>query len=88
MDEVNNDLICLSFSASPTIKLFSATLASLKPLACGVLWLGQLSIGQSNRLTNLEPFLVLGGEIIHALGPHSLLNGVEISGSSVSKPNK
>lgn len=74
--------ICLFF-AFPTIYLFPKTLVSSKPLARGVLWLGQLSVNHSNGLTNLGPFLVLGGEIIHSSGPRFLLNGVQISGSSV-----
>lgn len=73
---------CLFF-ASSTIYLFPGTLVSSKPLARGVLWLRQLSVSHSNGLTNLGPFLVLGGEIIYSSGPRFFLDGVEISSSSV-----
>lgn len=74
---------CL-FSTSLTIYFFSETLVSSKPLARGVLWLGQLSISHSNKLTNLRPFLVLKSKIIYLSELCFFFNGVEISGSLVS----
>lgn len=73
---------CL-FSAFPTIYLFLKTFVSSKPLVSSVFWFGQLFVGHSNGLTNLGPFLVLEGEIIHSSEMRFLLDGVKISGSSV-----
>ena len=78
-------LFACYFSASPTIYLFPRTLVSSKPIVRIVLRLGQLYVGHSNGLTNLGPFLVLEGEIIYFSGPRFLLDGIEISGSSVGQ---